>query len=207
VIFAVSAFLLEIASIETPAQNAAGRIIGNVTDPSGASVSGATVTVTNVTTQVSQQAVTDKDGYFQVLAVPIGAYSVAIEKEGFQRQVFENQILQINQSLRVDAKLSLGSKNEVIEVRDQAEAVETVNPTIGATVTGRTISDSPLNGRNVLDLAKLQPGVTEANPDDTSGGGNGNNANKYNIAGGRADSVTFLLDGGINNEILGNNVV
>jgi hypothetical protein len=187
----------------TRAQNAAGRIIGNVTDPSGASVSAATVTVTNVATQVSQQTVTDKEGYFQVLAVPIGTYTIAIEKDGFQRQVFENQKLQINQSLRIDAKLALGSKNEVIEVKDQAEVVETVNPTISASVTGRTLTDMPLNGRNALNLALLQPGVT---PVDTSFIGNGG-AGTFNIGGGRADSVTFLLDGGLNNEQLANGVV
>jgi hypothetical protein len=205
-LFAVALYF-GLAFPQASAQNAAGRILGNVTDPSGAAVADASVTATNVATQVAQQTTTDKDGFYQILALPIGNYRVVISKDGFQQQAFENQVLQINQSLRVDAKLALGQQNEIVEVRDQVETVETVNPTVGATVTGRAISDSPLNGRNVLDLAKLQPGVTEANPDDTSGGGNGNNANRYNIAGGRADSVTFLLDGGINNEILGNNVV
>jgi hypothetical protein len=199
----VVAFLLGSMAPGTPAQNAAGRIIGNVTDPSGASISGATVTVTNVATQVAQQAVTDKDGYFQVLAIPIGTYSVAFEKDGFQRQVFENQKLQINQSLRIDAKLALGSKTEVIEVKDQAEVVETVNPTIGASVTGRTLTDMPLNGRNALSLALLQPGVTPVDSSFTANGG----AGTFNIGGGRADSVTFLLDGGLNNEQLANGVV
>lgn len=199
-LFAALLFLMGSVAPATPAQNAAGRIIGNVTDPSGASVSGATVTVTNVATQVSQQAVTDRDGYFQVLAVPIGTYSVAFAKDGFQRQEFQNQTLQINQALRIDAKLSLGAKNEVIEVRDQADVVETVNPTVGASITGRTLTDMPLNGRNALNLALLQPGVT---PVDSSFSG----AGTFNIGGGRADSVTFLLDGGLNNEQLANGVV
>jgi hypothetical protein len=202
-IFSVFAFLLGAHSPATPAQNAEGRIIGNVTDPSGASVSGATVTVTNVATQVSQQVVTDKDGYYQVPALPIGTYSLAIEKDGFQRQFFDAQKLQINQSLRVDAKLSLGQKTETIEVREQVNVVETADPTLGATVTGRTLTDMPLNGRNVLNLALLQPGVT---PVDSSFIGNGG-AGTFNIGGGRADSVTFLLDGGLNNEQLANGVV
>ncbi|HZV60682.1 MAG TPA: carboxypeptidase regulatory-like domain-containing protein, partial [Candidatus Eremiobacteraceae bacterium] len=207
VFFFAVALYFGLANPQAQAQNAAGRILGNVTDPSGAAIGNANVTVTNVATQIAQQTSTDKDGFYQILALPIGNYRVVITKDGFQQQAFENQTLQINQSLRVDAKLVLGQKNEIVEVREQIDTVETVNPTVGATVTGRAITDSPLNGRNVLDLAKLQPGVTEANPDDTSGGGNGNNAGKYNIAGARADSVTFLLDGGINNEILGNNVV
>jgi len=182
------------------AQNAAGRIIGNVTDSSGGSISGAGVTVTNMATQISQHVVTDKDGFYQILSLPIGSYGVAVEKDGFQRQVFENQVLQINQSLRVDAKLALGTRNETIEVKDQVGGVETVNSTIGETVTGAAIQQAPLNGRNVLNLALLQAGVTESNDDNTSAG-------NYSIAGGRTDSVTYLLDGGLNNNLLDNSVV
>ena len=90
---------------QTWAQTAAGRIIGDVSDHTGASVPGATVTVTSLATQVSQHVVTQADGHYQVLSLPIGAYQVTIEKEGFERQVFDNQTLQINQSLRVDANL------------------------------------------------------------------------------------------------------
>ncbi len=203
VIFAVFTILLGINATQTPGQNAGGRIIGNVTDPTGASISGATITVTNVATGVSQHVLTDKDGYYQVLALPIGTYSVAIEKDGFQRQVFDGQKLQINQSLRVDAQMSIGQKNETIEVKIQVDVVETANPTLGASVTGRTLTDMPLNGRNVLTLALLQPGVT---PTDSSFIANGG-AGTFNIGGGRADSVTFLLDGGLNNEQLANGVV
>src|SRR5277367_3394574 len=69
--------------------------------------------------------------------------------------------------------------------------------TLGQSVTGRTLTNMPLNGRDMLDLALLQPGVTESN-DDNAGAGN------YSIAGGRSDSVTFLLDGGLNNDLLDN---
>src|SRR4029077_13551422 len=118
----------------------------------------------------------------------------------FQRQIFENQALQINQSLRVDAKLSIGQKNETIEVKEQVGGIETVNHTIGGTVVGEAIQMAPLNGRNVLNLELMQPGVTETNPDNTSAGG-------FSIAGGRSDSVTYLLDGGVNNNLLDNSVV
>src|SRR4029077_11828494 len=153
IFIAVFALLIGLTSTGTLAQNAAGRIIGNVTDPSGGSISGATVTVTNVATQISQQVITDKDGFYQAIALPIGTYSVTVEKDGFQRQIFENQALQINQSLRVDAKLSIGQKNETIEVKDQVGGIETVNHTIGGTVVGEAIQMAPLNGRNVLNLA------------------------------------------------------
>src|SRR5262249_51411584 len=127
-------------------------------------------------------------------------YRIEIERDGFQKQVFENQALQINQSLRVDVKLALGQKSEVVEVRDQVAAIETTNNTISNSVIGETIQRAPLNGRNVLSLAALQPGVTETNGDSTAQGG-------FSIAGGRTDSVTYLLDGGLNNNLLDNGIV
>ena len=185
---------------QTWAQNAAGRIIGNVADATGASVPGADVTVTNDATQASQHAVTDDSGHYQVPLLPIGSYTVTIEKEGFEKQVFTNQALQINQSLRVDAQLVIGQRTETLEVNAQVPTVETANTTIGETVTGPAVQQAPLNGRDVLNLALLQPGVTETNSDSTAAG-------NYSIAGGRTDSVTYLLDGGINNDLLNNGVV
>ena len=196
----VLAFLASFTAHLAQAQNAAGRINGNVTDPSGAGIAEANVTATNVATQAVQKTTTDRDGFYQILDLPIGTYRVEIEKDGFQRQVFEAQALQINQSLRVDAKLALGQKNEVVEVRDQVAAIETTNNTISNSVIGETIQRAPLNGRNVLSLAALQPGVTETNGDSTAQGG-------FSIAGGRTDSVTYLLDGGLNNNLLDNGIV
>jgi len=182
------------------AQEAKGRIVGYVTDQSGAAVVGAKVTVTNVGTQVAQSTATNQTGFFEVLSLPIGNYNVAIEMTGFREQVFEKQALQINQSLRLDAKLTVGKRDEIIEVSDQAANVETINQTIGTSIVGETIQRAPLDGRNVLDLAKLLPGVTETNDDSGAAG-------SYSIAGGRSDSVTFLLDGALNNNLLSNAVV
>ena len=197
--------LVAIASLCLPlrAQDAGGRIVGTVTDPTGAGVAGAKVTVTNVASQVKYEKFSDQDGYFQVLAVPIGTYDVTVDRTGFATAAFRNQTLQINQVLRLDTRLEIGAQVQSVEVRDQADVVETVNPTLAASVTGRTLTDMPLNGRNALSLALLEPGVTPADTDFIGNGG----AGTFNIAGGRADSVTFLLDGGLNNEQLANGVV
>jgi len=196
----IAVVFFSLAGSVVHAQDATGRIVGNVTDPSGASILGAKVTVVNVATKVSQETSTDKDGFYQVLSLPIGAYNVTIDLGGFRKQIFERQRLQIGQSLRLDARLELGQQNEVVEVKEQAANIETVNQTIGASVAGETIQRAPLNGRNVLDLALLQPGVTETNGDSGAAG-------TYSVAGGRSDSVTFLLDGGLNNNLLDNSVV
>ena len=182
------------------AQDATGRIIGTVTDPSGAAISGSQVTVTNTGTKISHTTTTDPRGYYQVLSLPIGLYEVTIEATGFRKEAFSNQKLEINQSLRLDAKLSIGQTSETVEVSSQAANLETTSETVGSSVTGETILRAPLNGRDVLQLAALQPGVTETNGDSTAAG-------NYSIAGGRSDSVTYLLDGGLNNNLLDNSVV
>jgi outer membrane receptor protein involved in Fe transport len=199
-IFAAVVLLGTLAVHPTHAQNAAARIVGNLTDPNGRGVPSAKVSIVNSDTQVHYDTTSNNEGYFQALDLPIGRYNVTIEASGFRKLMYENQVLQINQVLRIDAKLEIGGVSEVIEVKEQADVVETVNPTLGASVTGRALTDLPLNGRNVLQLTLLQPGVTPNNPDDGSSG-------FFNIAGGRSDSVTFLLDGGLNNEQLGNGVV
>ncbi len=189
--------------INVIAQQSTGKILGAVTDPQGAVVPGAKVTVTTTssqTAQVTRDTTTDEDGSFQISSLPIGTYKITIEREGFKKFVSEGNKLQINQVLRLEAPLELGSPNEVVDVIGQDTAVETVNPTLGRSVTSRPIVDLPLNGRNVLSLALLQPGVSENNSGDGGAG-------TFNIGGGRADSVTFLLDGGLNNNLLSNRVV
>jgi hypothetical protein len=179
------------------AQDATGRIAGTITDPSGAVITGVQVTVTNTATQVPRKATTNQDGYYQVLALPIGNYKVSAEHDGFRTVISNEYKLLINQVLRVDIKMEVGAANQTVEVGGQVAPVETVTATLGQSVTGRELINMPLNGRDVLDLALLQPGITESN-DDNNGAGN------FSIAGGRSDSVTYLLDGGLNNDLLDN---
>lgn len=183
-----------------PAQEATGKIVGQVTDPLSAVIPDVRITVTNVATGIASQTVSDKDGMYQVLNLPIGSYTVTTEKQGFQRLVTVPYPLEINQALRVDLKLRIGAANETVEVTGAAALVETTNATLGSSVTSRPIVNMPLNGRNILDLAKLEAGVTEQNKGHDGAG-------TFSVTGGRLDSVTYLLDGGINNNLLDNDVV
>ncbi|HET6180426.1 MAG TPA: carboxypeptidase regulatory-like domain-containing protein [Candidatus Sulfotelmatobacter sp.] len=181
-------------------QTSTGRVVGFVTDSSGAAMIGAKVTVVNTGTNVQSITTTDATGAYQVLDLPIGNYSVTVEITGFRKAVIEAQRLDINQSLRIDIHMKVGATTETIDVQSQAAQVETLNPTIGATVSGAPVESLPLNGRDVLDLALTQPGVAPA-PDSGYGGGS------FTIAGGRADAVSYVLDGGTNNSVTGNSVV
>lgn len=186
-----------LASILSPAQEATGRIFGTVYDQQGAVIPGVRVSTTNTATQMERSATSDREGSFQILELPIGTYRVKAERDGFRTVLSTEHRLLINQALRIDIKMEVGATTQMVDVGAEASAIETVNSTLGQSVTGRTLTDMPLNGRDMLDLALLQPGVTESN-DDNGGAGN------YSIAGGRTDSVTFLLDGGLNNDLLDN---
>ena len=200
----LSAMLIGSASL-LQAQDATGRVVGTVTDRSSAVVPGAHVVVTNAATHVSRETVTDSSGFYQVLALPIGNYTVSVDHKGFNPVTTDASKLEINQSLRIDLRLEVGSKTETVTVESTANTVETINPTMGSTVSDRSVQDLPLNGRNVLDLALLQPGVLPAdNPNNTSAF-SANTA--FSISGGRNDSNTFILDGGANNDLLDNGVV
>ena len=198
--FSLALVLLLCAILPAFAQNANGRIVGVVTDPQGAVVPDAKVTVTNTATNQNRQSVSGADGTYQVLDLSIGMYTVTAQHTGFTKVVTGPNELLINQNLRVDVQLTVGQTSETVVVQADATNVETVNSTIGESVTGRAVQELPLNGRNALDLALTLPGVIETNPDSTAPG-------TYSIGGGRSDSVTFVLDGGLNNNLLDNSVV
>lgn len=199
---AISIALMFVCSLcAVPQAAPTGKVTGVVTDPSGAVVPNATVTVTNVATNISHQVTTDRSGTYQVLDLPIGRYRVTAEAPGFEKVTVDSTTpLEINQTLRIDVNLRVGQVTSAVTVESAASMVETENQTVGATVTGEAIYELPLNGRDTLDLLKTQPGVTPTNPDN---GGAGN----YSIGGQRTDSVTYLLDGGNNTALLANAVV
>ncbi len=183
------------------AQDATGKITGIVTDASGAVLPNAQVTVTNSATDIKQTVGTNSSGFYQVAQLPIGLYQVTVVAPGFEKTTIDSKTaLQINETLRIDVKLAIGTVNEAVTVESNTSQVETENSVVGGTVTGQAIYELPLNGRDTLDLLATQPGVSATNPDN---GGAGN----YSIGGMRTDSVTYLLDGGNNNNLLSNGVV
>jgi len=180
------------------AQDTTGRIIGTVTDEQGAAMVGVKVTVENIDTGVHWETSTGMEGAYQVLSLPIGNYNVTVEHEGFMKGVTSPQPLEINQSLRIDVRMKVGAVSQTVTVKATTAQVETINPTVGGTVTGATIQNLPLNGRDTLDLALTQAGVTPALP---SVFGTAVPTGKISVAGARDSSVTYLLDGGDNTSV------
>jgi len=103
-------------SVSSQAQDATGRITGTLSDATGAVIPEVVVTVTNTATQVSREATSDHDGFYQVLALSIGSYRVTAARQGFRTVVSSEYKLQINQALRVDIKMDVGSASEKVDV-------------------------------------------------------------------------------------------
>lgn len=198
--FALTAAMGLLFILGLQGQDTTGRVVGVVTDPAGASVPDVSISVVNTKTGETKRAASGQDGAYQVLFLPVGTYRVEGEKTGFRKIVTEPMPLSINQSLRFDLKLEIGAASETIQVEASSTGIETVNATLSQTVAGGQVQSLPLNGRNVLDLAMLQPGVTPSSPGSTGQLG-------FNISGGRRDSVSYILDGNTNNNLLNNSVV
>jgi hypothetical protein len=125
---------------------------------------------------------------------------VTVECPGFRSETAGQSKLEINQTLKIDLKMQVGSTSDSVTVESNAGTVETINPTLGSTVSDRAVQDMPLNGRNALGLALYQPGMLPA--DNPSNGSGSTGGLQFSIGGGRSDSNTFVLDGGLNNDLL-----
>src|SRR6478609_1749678 len=137
---------------------ATGSIQGTVTDPNGAVVQGATVTITNKGTGQSSGFTSSSSGTYASGALIPGQYDVKIEAKGFQTQVLSVPV-QVGNIAPGNAKLTLGQSSEVVEVTGSAVAINTEQSTVQGVLTTEQIENLPINGRNFLDLAQLEPGV------------------------------------------------
>ncbi len=143
-------------------QDPTGVIEGNVIDPSNAAVSGATVTIRETSTGRTFTVTTNEEGFYSVRSLQPGTYTIKIERQGFSTATAENIIVQVGQVARADVGLKVGSQTETVQVDIGATdiQVDTTRQTVDGVITSRQITALPLNARNFLDLAVLQPGVT-----------------------------------------------
>jgi hypothetical protein len=140
----------------------AGTISGFVRDESGAVIPGADVSATMVGQQVTRSAVTDETGFFNLLAMPRGNYEITAQLTGFAAQRTSAE-LTAGENLRVDFRLTVSQIQETVVVSGTAALVETRSATISGLVDDRRVQELPLNGRNVVELARTLPGITDVN--------------------------------------------
>lgn len=181
-------------------------IVGTVTDPSGAVIAGASVTITDPGTGVTRQESTNQQGYFVVSTLRPSTYNVTISATGFAEFKQTGIRLLADQTLPVNATLSLGKAAEAISVSAEPPAVNTSNSTLSEVVEQRRVVDLPLNGRNAASLLLVVAGAIPAPPNDVDQGNTKSFPTVVTVStnGARQNEVSFRLDGANNNDIYTN---
>src|SRR5579863_9986282 len=170
-----------------------GTVTGRVTDSTGAVIGGAAVILTDTATNIAISVTSNDFGLYVFNAVQPGKYALSVTKEGFRKAALATRELTVGMALTLDVTLEIGATTETVEVVATAEAeLQTLNSTMGSSLSGDTILNLPTISRDVSELLYLQP---TAAPNFHGAEGN---ITSGNIGGNPADQNTYLLDGGNN---------
>jgi Carboxypeptidase regulatory-like domain/TonB dependent receptor len=189
-------------ALSAMAQIQNGEFAGTVTDPSGAAVANAKITIGNAATGLSVSATSNATGAFQVAELPPGTYKITIEAAGFKTFNDVGVTLNAGSTARIEAKMTLGQAREIVEVTGESSQVNTEEAKLAITVSSTQIENLPLNGRNVYDLMQQSPGAVNVNGVDFE------NGHGTVVNGLREDFNGFLINGVANKGLSGgvNNV-
>lgn len=187
-----------LTSLNVVAQQITGSIRGTVSDPSGAIVDAATVTAKQIETGLTRVAITDRQGEYVLVELPIGHYRLETQAKGFQTYLRQGISLEVNQIATVVIHLKLGSETQQVEVNANAALVQNTVSSLGQTVMEHEILDLPLDGRNFSQLGLLQPGVVPLTPGLLEAGGPARANEGYAVDGQRPESNNFMIDGADN---------
>jgi Carboxypeptidase regulatory-like domain/TonB dependent receptor len=173
------------------AQTSQGRILGTVSDQSGAVVSGAKVTITNRGTNASRKLTTNGLGEYFAPALDPGDYNVTAEAPGFKKAERTSVVLEVSRDASINFKLQPGAVSETVEVTGERELLETTETTLNGVIANKAINELPLQGRDFQNLLPLNPGVQR-----TPGGG----FHSVTSNGNRPDDNNFFIDGADDND-------
>ncbi|PYV80756.1 MAG: hypothetical protein DMG93_18065 [Acidobacteria bacterium] len=188
------------------AQEVTASIVGTITDSSGSTIKGATVTATSTERGTVWTAQTNDAGAYTLTRLPVGNYKVKVEAQGFQTSSYPAFTLVLNQTARVDVAMKVGQVSEVIEVTGAAPVLKTEATQVDTIIDAGTNDNLPLAARNYVQLTLLSPGAVTTNP---KGFSTGNNTADFSSArplinGNREQANNFLLDGMDNNQVSDN---
>ena len=183
------------------------KILGTVTDTTGAAVVGAQITVKNPALGIERTTTTNSSGGYEVAALPPGKYNIQVATKGFETQLARDLALEISNNVVQNFSLKVASTNEVVTVEATAPVIETTTMTVGQTINQRTVQELPLNGRHFVDLALLIPGtVTAPQNGFLTAPLRGQGAFAVNTAGMREDAVNWMVNGINLNDMVQNQV-
>jgi hypothetical protein len=183
------------------AQNT-GTVAGNVTDAQGAQVAGATITLTETSDGRTVTQTSNRKGEYLFNDVPVGIYTVQITAKSFEKFVTQNQHVDADQNIRVDAQLKPGLSDVTVTVEAASAGVDTRSATLGVIIDKNLVENLPIDGENVVSLAALLPGVSNVNAPTTFTSDTGGPT--YSVSGSRGNQNLFLLDGSIWNNVYTN---
>jgi outer membrane receptor protein involved in Fe transport len=152
---------LALFSLQGLAQLPTATILGTVKDPSGSVMPNAAVRVRNIDQNLTREVTTGADGGYRLPALPVGSYEIQISHEGFSTITRTGVVLTVNQDAVLNFTMQVGTRNENVQVNAAAPMVDTASSEIGSLVSEQKINELPLNGRNMIDLTLLQPGVAQ----------------------------------------------
>jgi hypothetical protein len=184
------------------AQVDTGTLVGTVRDASDAVLAGAAVTATNSETGVSTSVKTNASGEYVLTPLHIGTYSISVEAAAFQKEIRSGIVLNVQQNIRLDFALRIGSVSQTTVVTGAAPLIETEDASLGDVITSIQVEQLPLNGRRYTDLATLTAGVAKITEGPVNGAStptNGNAGGDFSVNGTRGDQNNFILDGVDNN--------
>jgi hypothetical protein len=150
---------LTLMSLPAATQSTAGRVLGSVTDQSGASVAGATVVVTDTQRGTSRTLISDASGDYVAPDLAPGTYKIHVEAKGFKSSERPSVTIEVATDVRADFSLQPGNVSETVTVTGEIPLLNTTSSTLGGTLSNQEINDLPLNGRNYENLLQLRPGV------------------------------------------------
>ncbi len=187
------------------AQTGAASITGVVSDSTGATAPGVTVTATNQASNVEYSATSNQAGVYTITSVTVGTYVVKATLTGFKTATTRPIQIEAKQVARVDFALEVGNLEDAVEITAQAPVLQTETTTVGEVISGTTVESLPLNGRNVGQLALLLPGTVTYNPRGFTNIGS-INMNRPFVNGNREQTNNFTVDGLDANETIDNRV-
>lgn len=196
----ISACLLLCLPVAPLAQGTTATILGVVSDQNGAVIANAKIVARNVETNSSRTVTTDEVGRFRIEALAPGSYEVQSEREGFNKETRRGIVLTVGREAVVNFSLKAGDLSDEVATTGDAPLVNTTTSEISALINERTITELPLNGRDLFQLATLQIGVVNVGSLVDVPINSGPGAVKMSINGGRVNFNNFLLDGASVNE-------
>jgi len=187
------AFLVALSACSSwlSSQTSEGRILGVVSDQSGAVMARVQVTVTNTATNITRQLVTTNAGEYVASNLEPGTYRVSAEAKGFKKVISTEVLLEVSRDVRIDLKLPPGAVNETVEVTAEGALVDTTDATLNGVLSNKAIIELPVQGRDFQNLLELHPGVQR-----TPGGG----FHSVTSNGNRPDDNNFFIDGADDND-------